>query len=70
MNVNDTSKSDSLVEYVPPSQTHMFQFARKICEQMGIDKDDREIVHGLAEFLSITARIKAKNMSSEDKDEQ
>jgi hypothetical protein len=58
-------KRKQLVEYIPPQKGELMQFARQVCQRMGIPDEDRETVRGLAEFLEVACRIKAKQLSSQ-----
>jgi hypothetical protein len=51
------------IEYVPPSHQVIFEFAKSVCKARNIDSN--ETVRGLANFLEIVARIKAKQMTDE-----
>lgn len=62
---NKLSKQQKcIVEYLPPSFAELNRFAKSVCKQLGTETDNDEIVQGLTDFLTIIARIKAKQMST------
>ena len=54
-------------EYLPPSDDAIYNYARNICDQLANDGDiactHLEVVHGLAEFMQLAARIQAKYLN-------
>jgi hypothetical protein len=57
------------VEYYPPSQSTISQFAQKVCRGLGETLDDRfdrmDVHHGLASFLKVVASICAQKLNRE-----
>lgn len=53
------------IEYLPPEREGIDTYAKQLCEHLADKYDDPsyregEVVHGLAEFLSISGTIHAK----------
>ncbi len=55
------------VEYLPPSDGDIYNYARHICEQLASNGDTAcnrlEVVGGLAEFMQLAGRIQAKYLN-------
>lgn len=66
------------VEYIPPNSGAIRAFARRVCKRLAEKMDDPSflephVVQGLAAFLQIAARAKAKHLNTQrlvDKDEK
>lgn len=59
------------LHYIPPSAAEAHAFALAVCQRIaqerGPDYNDPEVVHGLAEFVHLAARIQAKHLSRSSK---
>ncbi len=55
------------IEYLPPAREDIFACAQEVCDRMAAQHGDTfadpDIVHGLAEFMRIAARIHAKHLN-------
>jgi hypothetical protein len=47
------------VKYLPPSQDVLVHFAQTVGAELGPDYADPDIVHGLADFMGVVARVLA-----------
>jgi hypothetical protein len=50
-------------KYYPPTHDVLVHFAESIGNEMGEGFNDFEVVHGLADFMSIIARTLANNLN-------
>jgi hypothetical protein len=55
------------IEYLPPAQEDIHDYARAICQKIAAEHDPAyatpEIVFGLAQFMKIAGRIQAKHLN-------
>ncbi len=61
-----TENSRKQVEYVPPPQAVIDQAAQSVCQKVAEGNPDFEpakVVHGLAAFLSVLARMHASHLN-------
>lgn len=55
--------SDNQVEYIPPSSEEIDDYARRVCDAVGID--EREVRYEFASFLKFATKLMAKQMTDE-----
>ena len=48
------------IEYIPPPDHIIDQYAFNVCSRLGDDYLQEEIISGLAQFLKVLCRIQAK----------
>lgn len=53
----------SFVEYVPPSAKEIDDYARRVCDAVGIH--EREVRYGFASFLKLATKLLAKQLTDE-----
>lgn len=55
------------IEYLPPAEADIHACAERVCQRLahrrGEAFTDPEVVHGLAEFMRIAARIQVKHLN-------
>lgn len=61
--MSETPKTKPKIEYVPPPDDVLEDFAHEVCQPLGGKYTDRDIERGLADFLKVIARILTKNMN-------
>jgi hypothetical protein len=65
-----SDKPDNTTEkYYPPTHDVLVHFAESIGNQMGEGFDDFEVVHGLADFMSVIAHTLANNLNRKHRSE-
>jgi len=57
-------KDKKRVEYVPPNEETIHEFARDVCKAIKDEKPDT--IYGLAGFLNAVARALANRLNSDD----
>jgi hypothetical protein len=55
------------IEYVPPNEEAIKDFARDVCKAVNDEKPDT--VYGLAGFLNVVLRVVAKKLNTDSSDE-
>ena len=55
--------SQRLIEYVPPSHDVLVHFAQSAGEALGAAYAAPDIVHGLADFMGLVARLLAQDLN-------
>lgn len=60
-----TTQSDgpSNAKYYPPKHEVMVHFAEQVGAELGGEYADPDIVHGLADFMSLIARVLADDLN-------
>jgi hypothetical protein len=55
------------IEYLPPAEADIHACAEQVCQRLAHKQGqafaDPEVVHGLAEFMRIAARIQVKHLN-------
>ncbi len=63
--VNDTPG----IEYHPPTQDVITHFARAVGEELGGEYADADVITGLADFMTVIARILAQDLNRKGRNE-
>jgi hypothetical protein len=54
------------VLYSPPAPEAVDAFARQVCQRLGTEYMEREIVEGFSAFIKVLAAIQAKHMNRQN----
>jgi len=62
------NKTSEQIEYYPPSKEIILELAKRVSETLAAETQDPslatfEVVHGLADFITLTARIQVKHLN-------
>ena len=65
---NEEKPPQKRIEYVPPSNEVIDEFAKNVCEAMAKEKGDDsfnsfEVRSGFAQFIKVIAKIQAKRLT-------
>lgn len=55
------------VLYSPPAPEAVDAFARQVCQRLGTDYMEREIVDGFSAFIKVVANIQTKHLNKQGK---
>lgn len=55
------------VLYSPPAPEAVDAFARQVCQRLGTDYMEREIVEGFSAFIKVVANIQTKHLNKQGK---
>lgn len=54
------------VIYSPPAPKVLKAFAREVCQQMGSDYTEKEVLEGFSEFIKVAAQIQTKYLNKQN----
>ncbi len=57
------------IEYRPPAQDVITHFAQAVGEGLGGDYADADVISGLADFMTVIARILAQDLNRKGRNE-
>lgn len=62
--MDDTKpQASSEVLYSPPAPEAVDAFARQVCQRLGADFTEREVVEGFSAFIKVVADIQVKHLN-------
>jgi hypothetical protein len=63
---DENSPTPPPVLYSPPAPEAVDAFARQVCQRLGTEYMEREIVEGFSAFIKVLADIQAKHMNRQN----
>lgn len=45
------------IEYIPPPSEHIEEYGRQVCQELGDEFAEPEIIHGFTQFVKVAVQI-------------